>query len=59
MSTDPRSLNYPTVDDADRAGDELADSGAPETGPGGNRADRRTGTNDELKELDRAERRKK
>lgn len=59
MSTDPRSLNYPRVNDRDRVGDEPADSAAPEHSPGGDHTDRRTGTNDELKELDRAERRKK
>lgn len=59
MSTDPRNLNYPALDDRDRADDELADSAAPEAATGGEHLDRRTGTNDELKELDRAERRKK
>lgn len=57
MSTDPRSLNYPALNDRDRVGDESADSGAPETTT--QEGDRRTGTHDELKELDRAERRKK
>ena len=56
MSTDPRSINYPAINDRDKVKDEVADP--PETNAREN-IERRTGTNDELKELDRAERRKK
>ena len=55
MSVDPRSLNYPGINDDNR---QTADEGL-EPQPQSEREDRRTGTNDELKELDRAERRKK
>jgi hypothetical protein len=55
--TDPRSLIYPGHDEGDKTpstNEELVDTDSRDkTG------DRRTGTNDELKELDRVERRKK
>jgi hypothetical protein len=58
MTVDPRSLIYPAHDESDdrdgatRAG--LEQQRRPAEGE-----ERRTGTNDELRELDRAERRKK
>lgn len=55
MTVDPRSLNYPGVND-DR---EPAEDGLEPEPQGEREGDRRTGTNDELKELDRAERRRK
>ena len=56
MSTDPRSINYPAHDDRDtsRPAEEIPPK--KETPAG---AERRSGSSDDLKELDRAERRKK
>jgi hypothetical protein len=56
MSTDPRKINYPAHDDRDtnRANEETANK--TENKPG---VERRSGSGDDLKELDRAERRKK
>jgi hypothetical protein len=55
MSTDPRSLNYPSHDDRDATPNDVP---SPAEEASREKVDRRTGTNDELKELDRAERRK-
>lgn len=52
MTVDPRSLNYPGIDSTESS------SGAENAGVERSPIDRRTGTNDELKELDRVERRK-
>ena len=55
MTVDPRSLNYPGIND-DR---QTAEEGLEPEPQAEREGDRRTGTNDELKELDRAERRRK
>lgn len=52
MTVDPRSLNYPGHGETDNSKEGVEPDPHPADG------NRRTGTNDELKELDRAERRK-
>ena len=56
MSVDPRSLNYPTHDAPE--GSTGAESAGLEPDNRPLSEERRSGTNDELKELDRVERRK-